>query len=149
MGRTLKASEYAEQCAVVQWWSIACKRYGVPEFSLFAVVNANALASKADNRFALFAKLKREGLRSGIPDLVLAVPRTIAPGLYIEMKVKGNTTSDSQDEVITYLRKVGYIVEVCYGATEAMEAIRRYLVLVPIVRAPDCPKCGFGLDTNG
>ena len=118
-GRT---TEHAEQMAVCQWWRLACKTYKLPEFALFAIPNA------AKRSMALAAYMKAEGLRSGIPDLFLAMATaTYCSGLFIEMKVKPNKPQPEQNKVIAYLRTEGYAVEVCYSADEAIAAIKEYL----------------------
>lgn len=56
-------------------------------------------------------------------------------GLFIELKrpkVKGKANpvvSKEQQEWIDYLNSVGYYATVCYGSEEAIELIKRYLVI--------------------
>lgn len=71
--------------------------------------------------------LKREGVKSGVPDLCLAVARGGYHGLYIEMKRKGQTTSDNQKKWIAGLKVQGYEVSVAYSCEEAIEVIKSYL----------------------
>ena len=123
MGTRVKTTEHAEQAAVVKWWAYSCKQYGLPEFALLAIPNA------AKRSHALASYLKAEGLRAGVPDLFLAVPRKWpdVPGLWIEMKVHPNKPTPSQQAVILYLRQHGYHVHVCYSASEAIHVIETYL----------------------
>jgi len=128
------ASEHQEQVAVIQWWALACKRYGLPEFALMAVPNA------AKRSYALARYMKSEGLRSGVPDLFLAYPRRMVHqsavsrhietpfcGLWIEMKRKPNKPSAEQNAIIGWLGLNTYMARVCYSAQEAIDAIKAYL----------------------
>lgn len=116
-----RSSEHAEQVALCQWWAWAYKAFGLPEFALFAIPNGG-LRSKA-----VAGKLKAEGVRAGILDLFLAAPRHGMHGLCIEMKVGKNRPSKQQEEVMAYLKKQGYGVQVCYGAVDAISVITLYL----------------------
>lgn len=76
-------------------------------------------------------KLKREGLKSGVPDLFLPVPiqkiDRFYPGLFIEMKSEKGKTSDNQDDWIAYLLHKGYKVAICKSWPEAARALLSYL----------------------
>jgi hypothetical protein len=74
-------------------------------------------------------KLKRQGVKPGVPDISLPVPRGIYHGLYIELKVNDNTTSDNQDEWLERLAEQGYSTHVCWGWEEAAKVIENYLKL--------------------
>ena len=129
--RTLKPSEHQEQKAVIDWWRLACKGYGLPEYVLFSIPNGAHLAGDSRLRAIKMANLKKTGLRPGIPDLFLAIPEPRFPGcgLFIEMKVKPNKPSAEQAKVIADLRAASYGVSVCYSADEAVETIKDYLYL--------------------
>lgn len=62
-----------------------------------------------------------------MPDLCLPVGRGGYFGLYIELKVGRNKTSEKQDEWIEELEKENYKVNVCYGWRNAAEVIKEYL----------------------
>lgn len=117
--------EHKEQVAVCQWWAHAHKKYGLPEFALFAIANGG-------HRHMLTAvRLKAEGVRPGIPDLFLAAAigdeyGNLWGGLFIEMKSKEGAESEQQKEVRAYLQK-GYQSVVAFGAEEAINAIKLYL----------------------
>lgn len=125
--RRLKPSEHQEQAAVISFWRLACKGYGLPECSLFAIPNGAHLAGDSRLRAIKMANLKKAGLRVGIPDLFLAVPKHVFPGLFIEIKVEPNKPSAEQAKVIANLRGASYTVRVCYSADEAIQAIKNYL----------------------
>ncbi|MDD0974957.1 VRR-NUC domain-containing protein [Pseudomonas fontis] len=86
---------------------------------------------------AVAAKLKAQGVKAGVPDLVLPMARGGHFGLYIEFKAKppfDAAVSPSQDAYIQALLDQGYLAIVCRGSIDAMEAIRAYL-LQPQTRA--------------
>jgi len=68
------------------------------------------------------AKNKAEGLRAGLPDLLIVLPNLL---LFIEMKrTKGGVVSPVQKEWIEELNKIdGVKAIVCKGADEAIENI--------------------------
>lgn len=53
-------------------------------------------------------RLKRQGVKAGVPDICLPVPRGTFHGLYIELKAKGGTPSKKQEWWLAALRKQGY-----------------------------------------
>ncbi len=88
---------------------------------MFAIPNGGA-------RNVVTAKnLKAEGVRAGVLDIFLPVPRKGKPGLWIEMKIKPNKLSDLQMLETLELEKSGYEVHVCWSSHEAIDAIRNYL----------------------
>ena len=113
--------ESAMQRALIKWWSVACKAYGIPECLLFSIPNGG----KRDPLAMVF--LKREGLRPGVPDLFLSVPRGHWHGLYIEMKTSTGRVRDEQHEFIESVRVNNYAAMVCRSADDAKAIIDRYL----------------------
>ena len=70
-------------------------------------------------------RLQKQGVTSGVPDLVFpqADPRWRCLG--VEMKrSKGGKVSDAQLSMHAKLRACGWRVEVCAGAQEALELLR-------------------------
>jgi len=87
---------------------------------------------------AVAAKLKAQGVKAGIPDLVLSMARGGYFGLYIEFKAtppNDAAVSASQQERLRKLNEQGYLAIVCRGHFDAMERIRAYLRLAPTVVA--------------
>ena len=86
--------EHTEQVNLMKWWALACRAYQLDERMLFAIPNGG------QRNIIVAAKMKQEGVRSGIPDLFLAVPKKDYHGLFIEMKkVKGGRVSENQKEI--------------------------------------------------
>ena len=72
--------------------------------------------------------LKRQGVKSGIPDIFFAYPSKHFHGLFIEMKrKKTGKTSKTQEKYICLLRENNYCCEVCAGADAALECLKTYL----------------------
>lgn len=86
---------------------------------------------------AVAAKLKAQGVKSGIPDLVLPMARGGYFGLYIEFKatVEPAPVSPSQKDCLRRLNAQGYLAIVCRGPFDAMEQLRAYLLLPATVAA--------------
>lgn len=120
-----KASEHEEQCALIEWWAIYCGTKGIDERLLFAVPNGGF------RHPAVAGRLKAEGVRAGIPDLMLAIPMHTFHGLFIEMKVEGGRVRKGQEEVIHLLRLQGYNCCVCYSMEEAQRVLMMYLAKNP------------------
>lgn len=114
-------TEHQVQSALINWWAIRCKFYRLPEFALFATPNGG------NRNAATGAMLKREGVRRGIPDLMLSVPNKHYHGLFIEMKVGSNKPSKEQREVMQHLINKGYATAVCYDWKVAADLIDEYL----------------------
>ncbi len=130
--------EHTHQKAVIKWANdmvkFQPKKYWMLEF-LYAVPNGARTARSVANR------LKAEGMKAGVPDLVLPyrifhwtdrkwkTGGTFFPGVYIEMKskdTKGRVSKD-QKKWIEYLSGQGYKVEVCWNAVEAIKVLEGYL----------------------
>ena len=83
-------------------------------------------------------KLKGQGVKAGVPDLVLPMARGGYFGLYLEFKATAPNdaaVSASQHAWIRRLNDQGYLAIVCRGHFDAMEQIRAYLRLAPTVAA--------------
>lgn len=79
---------------------------------------------------ATAGRLKAEGVKAGVPDVCLPVPRGGFHGLYIEMKrLRGNDTTPDQDGWLEFLTKQGYSTAVCRGWEAASKVILDYLQL--------------------
>ncbi len=77
-------------------------------------------------------KLKEQGVRAGVPDLVLPMARGGYFGMYIEFKATAPhdaAVSAIQYAWIRQLNEQGYLAIVCRGHFDAIEQIRAYLRL--------------------
>jgi hypothetical protein len=133
--------EHDHQAALFHWlvveprlakyrrWSEAERRWVFPAFS---VPNARKIS------MAGMLYYKAEGLQPGVPDVVIAVPRSTEQGsafyggLFIEMKSparrnRKDALQDNQVEWLALLAEMGYKTVVCYSVDEAKTAVEQYL----------------------
>lgn len=112
-------TEHQEQAAVIQWFQLA---YPEIKTRLFAVPNGANKSRASAARFAV------EGLRAGVPDLMLPIARHGFHGLFIEMKrLKGGRLSREQSDWLDFLGEQGYMAVVCCGSVAAIETLKEYL----------------------
>lgn len=80
---------------------------------------------------------KDSGVKKGVPDFFLTLPRGGYHGLFIEMKApkrrnhKQGRCSDDQIEFIAMVRGDGYRAEVCYTWQEALTVVLDYCQGIP------------------
>lgn len=97
---------------------VACQRIGGLDYVGFEI---NAKYFEA-------ARLRAQGVKSGVPDLCLPVARGGNHGLYIELKrQRGGRISEEQVRWIDGLLEQGYAAAICKGWQEAASAIIDYL----------------------
>jgi len=114
-------TESEEQQSLFRYCSVELSRY--PDLDMLAHIPNEGKRTKTTG-----ARLKREGLRRGYPDIVLDVPRGEYHGLKIELKRrKGSKITPDQKEWIIKLNKQGYAAAFCYGWEQAWEFIHAYL----------------------
>lgn len=113
-------SEDQEQEMLIQWCSFSAKVYkGLDR--IYAIPNGG----HRDIRTATM--LKRTGVKPGVPDLFIPVPKWKWHGMYIEMKRRKNgAVSEYQKEWIKYLNDAGYYAVVAHGFEEARQMIIDY-----------------------
>lgn len=79
--------------------------------------------------YALAAYMRAEGLRGGVPDICLPVPRGPYAALYIEMKSRRGVASPAQQQWLQGLTALGNRAVLCYGCDAAWAEIMAYLAL--------------------
>ena len=128
-GEVVAVNEDAEQIALFEWARLAQGTH--PELALLLHIPNGGSRHKLEAM-----KLKRLGVRPGVPDLFLPVPRHGLSGLWIEMKrealrpktPKGRGgVSPDQAWWLKELWKRGYQASVAWGFEEARGIIERYL----------------------
>lgn len=155
-------NEYAEQVALFMWANMAAnfglkaandplsysvpghaKAYGTWRNDLVPQLKwLHAIKNAGHGDAVRGAMSKAEGVKAGVPDIMLPVPKFWgdsveggfrSAGLYIELKrlksARGaaGSTSEVQDEWREYLTQAGYAVEVCHGWEAAKDEILSYL----------------------
>lgn len=115
-------SEYAEQVIVMDW--ARSNQNTFPDLKyLFHIPNGGFRDVVTGSR------MKRAGVKKGVPDLFLPVSNHLWHGLWIEMKDGKGVQSDEQIDWESFLYRQGYKAIVCYSGNEAIRALQEYLVL--------------------
>lgn len=115
--------ERREQEYLVRWFDL---KFGD---SMLLAASANGGARNPIEA----ANMKREGVRAGMPDLILYEARKGFYGLCIELKDPGSSTrrkgvlSVLQKKRIEQLNKAGYHACACWGWVNAKDIIEWYL----------------------
>ena len=114
-------TESREQKTLFEWAKLMEGRW--PELGLLYHIPNEGKRSRTTG-----ARMRAEGLRSGVPDICLPVARGGHHGLYIELKrVKNSRVTKEQLEWIEALVAQGYVAAVCRGCDEAISLITDYL----------------------
>lgn len=114
----IEATEEQEQKALIKWASYQ-KFYPY----LFAVPNGGY------RHKATAGKLKAQGVKPGVSDLMLALPSKGRAGLFLEMKRRGQKgrLTKEQERFLKQQKEVGYETNVAYGWEQGMNIIKEYL----------------------
>jgi hypothetical protein len=134
--------EEREQAALFQWAAMNGGQY--PELRWLFHVPNGGLRHKA-----VAMKLKALGVKPGVSDVLLLVPRGGFHGLVIEMKAGKNKETPYQTEFIGFCEEQGYCVGTFWDWLAASKFIASYLdghVLFTSdypVGCWDCPKCSY------
>lgn len=121
--KRLLPKEGEEQARLFGWADLEMARGRMPELRLMFHIPNGGSRNKAEA-----ARFKAEGVKSGVPDVCLPVPRGGYHGLWIEMKrLAGGRASKEQKQWIADLREQGYRAEIREGWQEAAELITEYL----------------------
>ena len=115
-------SEENEQTCLFRWAEFAEVQY--EELKLMYHVPNEGKRSRIAG-----ARLKAQGLKSGVPDVCLPTAHGGYIGLYIEMKVKPNKPTENQKQWLRKLREQGHLTAVCYSWEEAKQLIEQYIKL--------------------
>lgn len=119
-------TEDEHQEKIFEWVEAAIEKY--PQLEM---LYANMNGVRRSKRYT--AKLKRRGMKAGIPDMFLPVARHGYHGLYIELKRPATEihrqgyTSKPQKKWLKQLKEQGYYAVVCYGWDDAKQVLIYYL----------------------
>lgn len=109
-------TEHCEQVNFVNWFE-----YQYPKVKLMAIPNGEK------RHISVAKRLKKEGVRKGVPDLFIPEWR-----VWIEMKrIKGGRLSSDQKEWLDYLADCEYTVFVCKGFEDAKNCIQQFVKAMP------------------
>lgn len=116
----MKSPEHDLQVTLFNWADMQTNVY--PDLAcMYAVPNGG------HRHKTVAAKLKAEGVKSGVPDICLPVPRGRYHGLYIELKIKPNKPSANQLKWLAMLEEQGHLCAVAYDLYEAIGILKLYL----------------------
>ena len=117
------AAEQHQQ-AVIKWSQQSSIRSKWPELALL-----HHIKNETREGAKQIAIDKAIGVKKGVPDLSLPVPRGRYHGLYIEMKNDAGRASQEQKWWGERLTEQGYRWEVCHGWRSAVQTLEWYLTL--------------------
>lgn len=119
-------SEYDIQASFVEWCQWNEAKY--PSLRLaFSTVNGAHLAGDDRMRAIKMARLKKSGLRPGVPDWCLPYAINGYTSLWIEFKSPKGKLSPAQKDYIGMLEANGHAVCVCTDWQEATKIVLKYL----------------------
>lgn len=114
-------SESVEQQCLFRW--AAYQRGKYPELDLMYHIPNGGKRGKVEA-----IHFKAEGVKAGVPDICLPVPRGGWHGLYIELKRReGGRVSPEQTKWLEDLMRQGYYTAICRGWEDAQRVILAYL----------------------
>ena len=116
----LSGSEAALQTALMAWAAFNTNIYPQLKY-LVHIPNGGS----RDIREGV--SLKAQGVKRGVPDLMLPYPTKNFAGLFIEMKAGKNRLSDDQKDWLAWLSSVGYMTSVQWSWEGARDIIVDYL----------------------
>ena len=116
------STEDGHQYALMLWAQQASVRRRWPELALLYHVENERQCTPQQA-----ARRKLMGVKKGVPDLCLPVPRGPYTGLYLELKKPGGRLSEEQKWWLDQLNRQGCCATVCYGWEEARQWLEKYL----------------------
>ena len=121
--------EYNESVALFDW--VLWNERNYPSLKYFhSIPNGAYMVGEMRNgkHFSPVAmKMKRSGLRPGIPDYFLPWPNGKFSGLYLEMKTGDNNPDSDQLEFLIAAECAGFKSAVAWDSDAAIAVLERYL----------------------
>lgn len=113
-------TEHSEQVAIFDWAKLMSNKY--PDLNLLY-----AIPNGGKRHITTARKLKREGSKSGMPDMCLPVSRFGFNSLYIELKSEKGSLSQFQKQKAKELAMSNNFVACCYGYQSAIDILEIYI----------------------
>jgi hypothetical protein len=110
-------SESVTQQHFIQWLKLQYP-------SLYAVTAA--FPNQGKRSYANASRMKAEGLKKGMPDVVIFHPEKLYHGMFIEFKSGKGKLSPEQSQMIELLTHRDYYCCVCRNLEEAIQEVMRY-----------------------
>lgn len=114
-------TEHGHQSALFCWASLAITQRAYPQLKWM-----HAIPNGGQRNAATAGRLKAEGVKKGVWDVLWPYKCGGYSGLYIEMKVRPNKPDDRQLEFGAWVSSQGFYTVVCYSWLEARDAIIAY-----------------------
>jgi VRR-NUC domain. len=115
-------TEAQHQINVIRWSQINRDKY--PALALLHHIPNGGARDAVEGK-----RLREQGVKPGVPDLCLPVPRGRYNGLYLEMKKPGGTESPEQVWWREKLTEQGYFSTVSHGWESAVQVLVWYMGL--------------------
>jgi len=94
----------------------------VPELDfIFAIPNGGR------RHIVTALKMKKEGVKRGVPDIMIPIVKGNSPGMFIETKAPDGKESKSQIRYRIFLKSQGYQHKICRSAKELLDTTLNYL----------------------
>lgn len=120
--------EHKHQCALIEW----AYRTRLP-----AAADVEPGSTIGDYLFAVpmggkrnpieAKRLRAEGAKAGVSDLILPLRRQGLAGLFLEMKAPGQRPTDKQAAWLERMERAGYLATYCDDWIKAAGVIARYV----------------------
>lgn len=121
IGAFPEPEEDVEQICLFRWREYNLGKW--PELSLMIHIPNGGKRSKAEA-----ARLKQMGVKAGVSDVFLPVPRKGCHGLWLEMKRRDSgRPTEEQLKWIEEMTGQGYAATVCHGWERAVKVIAEYM----------------------
>lgn len=85
-------------------------------------------------------KLKRMGVKRGVSDIFVAIPKNGKSGLWLELKVGSGKPSKEQIDFLARKQERGYVCRVAWGYSDAIDILLDYLELPSTNCISNCTK---------
>lgn len=113
--------EHDHQVAFFQILELNSRKYPQLVTGVFAVPNGGFRDQ------ATAKKLKAEGVRRGVPDILIMIPRRGYFAAAIENKAPAGRLSPEQKQMLDSLNANGYMTKICYSVDEQVKFLEWYL----------------------
>jgi hypothetical protein len=117
----IEPTEHELQAAFFEWWEFYAPSRGIAVELCFAVPNGG------HRHPAVAGKLKAEGVRAGVCDVFLLVPRGGFHALILEFKRQKGRPSEAQERFLFEVRGQGYNALIVRSTDEAIRVVTAYL----------------------
>lgn len=117
-----QVSEHMEQVEFFQRARELYEDFPDIPYLLFAIPNGGS------RHPATALKMRAEGQKPGVPDIMCAIPVGAYHGMFLELKtVKKGRVSPEQKDMLARMARNGYFSVVARGCEEAFAVLRAYL----------------------